>query len=796
MIYLKNLVISACLIVGLQSSDSSIYHKNWIDFNKNGRKDVYENPKAPIEKRVDDLLSQMTIEEKTCQMVTLYGYGRVAKDEIPTDNWSNELWKDGLANIDEASNGVYKDAKYKYPYDKHVWALNEIQKFFVEKTRLGIPVEFTNEGIRGLNHYKSTSFPAQIGMGCTWNPKLANRVGLCIGQEGKALGYHNIYSPVLDVARDQRWGRIVECFGEDPFLVSEIGLQITKGIRHHGLSNTLKHYAVYSAPKGGRDGHVRLDPHIAPREMHQVYLYPFKRVIREGDAMGVMSSYNDYDGVPVTGSHYFLYDLLRKEFGFKGYVVSDSDAVAWLYSKHKVAETYKEAVRQTVEAGLNVRTTFNHPKNFVEPLRELIAEGAISMEVIDERVRDVLYVKFKEGLFDQPYRSEKNALADVRTKEHIELSKQASRESLVLLKNKQQTLPLDLNNLKNILVVGPNAKAQSSSVSRYGALGVDVHTPLQGIQSFTNNKVKVDYALGCTLGDKYWPHSEVIDYPLDADELELMKEATDKAKDADVIVAVLGEDESMVGENLTRTSLNLPGRQRQLLTKLKETGKPLIVVLIHGRPLSINYSQREADAIIAAWFPGEFGGDAIAETIFGAYNPAGRLSTTWPASVGQIPLNFPFKPYSQAGQAKEGPNGTGESRMVDPLYPFGFGLSYSSFKYSNLNLENDMSCSAGKLTVSFDITNTSKVDGDEVPQLYIKDHFSSVTTYDWQLRGFERIHIKAGETQKVQFTITPDQLTLLNREMKEVTEPGSFGIAIGASSTDIRLKDTFEIKNN
>ncbi|MCT4644311.1 MAG: hypothetical protein N4A74_04930, partial [Carboxylicivirga sp.] len=391
MIYLKNLVISACLIVGLQSSDSSIYHKNWIDFNKNGRKDVYENPKAPIEKRVDDLLSQMTIEEKTCQMVTLYGYGRVAKDEIPTDNWSNELWKDGLANIDEASNGVYKDAKYKYPYDKHVWALNEIQKFFVEKTRLGIPVEFTNEGIRGLNHYKSTSFPAQIGMGCTWNPKLANRVGLCIGQEGKALGYHNIYSPVLDVARDQRWGRIVECFGEDPFLVSEIGLQITKGIRHHGLSNTLKHYAVYSAPKGGRDGHVRLDPHIAPREMHQVYLYPFKRVIREGDAMGVMSSYNDYDGVPVTGSHYFLYDLLRKEFGFKGYVVSDSDAVAWLYSKHKVAETYKEAVRQTVEAGLNVRTTFNHPKNFVEPLRELIAEGAISMEVIDERVRDVLY---------------------------------------------------------------------------------------------------------------------------------------------------------------------------------------------------------------------------------------------------------------------------------------------------------------------------------------------------------------------------------------------------------------------
>ncbi len=300
------------------SSNKRIYKKGWIDFNKNGLKDIYEDTTKPIEDRIEDLLSQMTMEEKTCQMVTLYGYGRVAKDEIPVEGWKNELWKDGLGNIDEASNGVFKDAKYKFPYNKHVWALNKIQKFFIEETRLGIPVEFTNEGIRGLNHYKSTSFPAQIGMGCTWNKDLLYKTGLTIGKEGKALGYNNIYSPVLDVARDQRWGRIVESFGEDPFLVSEYGVRIVKGIQSQGLSSTLKHFAVYSAPKGGRDGHVRLDPHITKRELHNVYLYPFKRAIEEGGALGIMSSYNDYDGVPVTGSSWFLTELLRDTYGFKG----------------------------------------------------------------------------------------------------------------------------------------------------------------------------------------------------------------------------------------------------------------------------------------------------------------------------------------------------------------------------------------------------------------------------------------------------------------------------------------------
>ncbi|MCL3780363.1 beta-glucosidase [Prolixibacteraceae bacterium JC049] len=772
----------------------TIYHQGWIDFNKNGQKDVYEDSTADIDDRIKDLLSQMTIEEKTCQMVTLYGYGRVAKDEIPVEGWKNEIWKDGLGNIDEASNGVYKDAKFKFPYDKHVWALNKIQKFFVEDTRLGIPVEFTDEGIRGLNHYKATSFPAQIGMGSTWNKNLLYETGKCIGSEGYALGYNNIYSPVLDVARDQRWGRIVESFGEDPFLVAQYGVNLVKGVQEEGVSSSLKHFAIYSAPKGGRDGHVRCDPHITMREAHQMYLYPFRKAIEEAGARGVMASYNDYDGVPIIGSYYFLTELLRKTYGFKGYVVSDSDAVAWLYTKHRVAQSYKEAVRQCVVAGMNVRTTFNPPRNFVNPLRELIAEGALSEELIDERVADVLYVKFKEGLFDKPYRDEKKVNKVVRNKAHLDLALQASRESIVLLKNKNNTLPLDASKLKNVLVCGPNAKAQSSSLSRYGALGVHIITGLEGITNELKGKANVEYALGAELHDKGWPDTEVMDIEISSEEQALIDEAVAKAKQSDVVIAFMGEDEKMVGENLSRSSLQLPGRQKDLLKALKATGKPVIVVLINGRPLAMNYTDRHLDALMAAWFPGEFGGTAIADVLFGNYNPAGRCASTWPRSIGQIPINFPYKPFSNAGQAKSGPNGVGESRVVEPLYYFGYGLSYTTFEYSELKLENNLTTQGGELKVKCTIKNTGKKGGDEVPQLYIHDEYSSVTTYDWQLRGFDRIHLAPGESKEVEFVVKSKDLSLINRDMKEVVEAGTFQLRVGASSTDIRLKGNFEIK--
>ena len=775
---------------------SSIYQKDWIDFNKNGYQDIYENRNASLEDRIEDLLSQMTLEEKTCQMATLYGYGRVAKDELPTQSWSKAVWKDGIGNIDEASNGVYALAKYKYPYHKHVWALNEIQKFFVEKTRLGIPVEFTNEGIRGLNHFRSTSFPASMGMGATWNKELLYEMARCVGREAYALGYHNIYAPVLDVARDQRWGRIVESFGEDPFLVSQYGIQVVKGLQEEGVSSTLKHFVLYSAPKGGRDGHVRLDPHISQREAHQIYLYPFKQAIIKAGARGVMSSYNDYDGVPITGSRYFLIELLRKKYGFKGYVVSDSDAVAWLFTKHRVANSYKEAVRQSVEAGLNIRTTFNPPENFIYPLRELVLEGNISKKVIDSRVRDILRVKFEEGIFDNPYRDPQKATQILRNTNHLNLSIRSSRESIVLLKNEGNILPLDITKIKSILVCGPNAKAKESSISRYGALGLEVISVWEGIKDYLKGKknIKLDYALGSAMYDSDWPKSEILPKHMNRQEQNLINQAVKKAKLSDIIIAVMGEDKTMVGENLSRSSLNLPGHQIKLLQALKSTGKPIILLLLQGRPLSINYSQSELNAILAAGFPGEFGGQAIAEVLFGEYNPAGRLPFTWLRSVGQIPMNFPHKPYSQAGQAKSGPHGMGESRIVEPLYSFGYGLSYTKFAYSDLKIHNFLNSNKRYLQVSCEVKNIGKYAGDEVVQLYIKDEFSSVSTYDWQLRGFSRIHLVVGEQKKVNFTVEYDDLSIIDREGKELVEPGRFKLAIGSSSTNFKLTQTFIVK--
>ena len=779
----------------LFAQEKNIYHQGWIDFNKNNRKDIYEDSSQPVAKRLDDLLSQMTVAEKTMQLVTLYGYGRVAKDELPTPRWDAALWKEGLANIDEASNGVSKKAKYTFPYAKHVWALNEIQKFFVERTRLGIPVEFTNEGIRGLNHIKATSFPAQIGMGSTWDPQLLYQVGRVIGKEAYALGYHNIYSPVLDVARDQRWGRIVESFGEDPFLISEYGVRLSKGIQEQGVVNTLKHYAVYSAPKGGRDGHVRLDPHLTWRDMHLMYLYPFKRVIGETDIAGVMSSYNDYDGEPITGSSYFLTELLRDTYGFKGYVVSDSDALAYIYNKHRVVHSYKEAILKAITAGLNVRTTFNHPKNFIEPLRELVAEGRISQKLLDERVREVLAVKFREGLFDTPYRDEVTADKAVRTSEHKALSLRASRESIVLLKNTAATLPLHKEKLNRILVCGPTAKATASSVSRYGALQNEIISGYKGIQEYlSGTDLEVLFAKGIDIKDAHWPDSEVFEVPLDKQEKTMIAAAVDKAQKSDAVILFLGEDETMVGENLSRTSLDLPGHQKELLKALSETNKPLIVVLINGHPLSVNYADRLADAIVEAWFPGEYGGKAIAEVLFGAYNPGGKLPVTVLRSVGQIPYNFPYKPSSQLGQAKEGPNGTGESRLVTELFPFGYGLSYTTFAYSDLKLAGKITTTSGSLSVSFKVKNTGDRLGDVVPQLYINDQVSSRTTYQWQLRGFRRIGLQPNEVRTVKFTLYPRDLQLIDDKGNFVVEKGIFNIAIGDSSKDFKLKRSFTIK--
>lgn len=775
---------------------NKMYKKGYIDFNKNGRMDVYEDPNADIDARVEDLLSQMNLEEKTCQMVTLYGYKRVLPDDLPTPEWKNKLWKDGVGSIDEHLNGFrhwnlpVSDNENVWPASRHAWALNKVQQFFVEETRLGIPVDFTDEGIRGVEAYRATNFPSQIGMGHTWNPDLIRKMGYITGREGRLLGYTNVYAPILDVGRDQRWGRYEEVYGEDPYLVAELGVAMVEGLQTNWqVAATGKHFAAYSNNKGAREGMARVDPQMGPREVENVHLYPWREVIRRTGMKGVMSSYNDYDGVPVQGSRHWLTEILREQMGFDGYVVSDSDAVEYLHSKHHVAANMKESVRLSVEAGLNVRCTFRSPDSYVLPLRELVQEGTIPMEMIDERVRDVLKVKFLVGLFDDPYqRDYKAADEEIDGAENNVYALQASREAMVLLKNANGTLPLDRSKVKKIAVVGPNAMAEKFALLHYGPQANDVTNVVEGITAAAPD-AEVMYAKGCDLVDSRWPISEILPEDPNAEEQAMIDEAVALAAQSDVVVAVVGGSNRTCGENKSRTSLELAGHQNTLLRALKKAGKPMVVVLINGRPLSINWAEQNADAILEAWYPGAHGGQAIAEVLFGDYNPGGKLTVTFPKTVGQIPFNFPFKPASQVdGPVTFGPNGD-QSRVNGALYNFGYGLSYTTFEYSNLKLGKTKVLPYEDVEVEFDVTNTGKMAGDEVVQLYVSDCVSSVTVYEKQLRGFERVHLEPGQTKRVKMTLRGDLLSLLDVNMKRVVEPGYFDIMIGASSVDIRLTE-------
>jgi beta-glucosidase len=669
-----------------------------------------------------------------------------------------------------------------------------VQQWFIEETRLGIPVDFTNEGIHGLCHDRATPLPAPISIGATWNKALVRQAGEIVGREAKALGYTNIYAPILDPVRDQRWGRVVECYGEDPFLIAALGKEMVLGIQSQGVAATLKHFAVYSVPKGGRDGTVRTDPHVSPREMQEIFLYPFKKVIQEAAPLGVMSSYNDWDGVPVTGSHYFLTELLREKFGFKGYVVSDSRAVEYIYEKHHVAADFKEATRQAVEAGLNVWTEFYLPTAYITNVRELVKEGRLSMNTVDQRVKEVLRVKFQLGLFDHPYvQHPEKADELVHTAKDEAFAEEINRQSLVLLKNSNNTLPLDKRHIKKILVTGPLAAAEKYAVSRYGPNNNPVTTILEGIKKQVGTGITVSYEKGCEVTGPAWPESEYIPTPLSKEEQLDISKAVAAAGKADVIIAAVGEDEKTVGEGLSRTSLDLPGRQQQLLEALYATGKPVILVLINGQPLTINWADKYLPAILDAGFPGPSSGKVIAEALFGAYNPGGKLSNTFPKTVGQIEYNFPFKPASQADQPAKGRNGAGTTGANGQLYPFGYGLSYTSFSYSNLHITPLAQHTQGNIEITVDVTNTGKVKGDEVVQLYLKDKLSSVITYEMLLRGFERITLLPGEKKTVSFLLQPDDLALLDKNMNWTVEPGEFEVMIGKSSVDIAVKETFTI---
>lgn len=764
--------------------NKDMYKKGWTDFNKNGKMDPYENPALEVDLRINDLLKQMNVNEKTAQCATLYGYPRVLKDSLPTPDWKNKIWKDGIANIDEHCNGV-KSGTLAWPPSLHAKTINEVQRWFIEETRLGIPVDFTNEGIYGACFPGAALFPAQCGVGATWNKDLVSEIGKITAIQNKVVGFRNVYSPILDVARDPRWGRVVESYGEDPYYVSQMGLRQIIAIQDQTVVATPKHFAAYSIPIGGRDDATRTDPQIGERDMHKLLLAPFRTAFMEGHALGTMSSYNDYDGVPVSASNYFLTQLLRKDYGFKGYVVSDSEALEFIWNKHRVAPDYKDAVKQAILAGLNVRTTFKSPDTYLIPLRELVNEGSLSMDVLDNIVRDVLRVKFWMGLFDRPYIENPEEADQVYANpEYDKVSKKASYETMVLLKNQDNFLPLEKAKIKNILIAGPNAMDTRLSLSRYGPKKIDYKSVVDAFKAKLGNEVNVAYAKGCDLVDKNYPESEIFPLEPTADEMKDINEAVELAKKSDVAILVLGEDNALVGESHSRTSLNLTGHQELLMKKIHETGTPVVLVLMNGRALTINWAAKNCKSIIEAWFPGKYGSEAIADIVFGDYNPGGKLSVTFPKSVGQLPMCFPYKPGAQA-PSKTTVNGV--------LYPFGHGLSFTTFEYSNLKITPLQQKAAGIVTVSVDIKNTGKRAGDEVVQLYINDEVSSVISYVKELRGFERISLNPGETKTVTFKLTPKELEMLDSNMKWVVEPGWFNVMVGSSSEDIRLDGRFEI---
>ncbi|QYM77736.1 glycoside hydrolase family 3 C-terminal domain-containing protein [Horticoccus luteus] len=782
---------SADAFVGDSATDTAIYHRGWIDLNKNGVKDPYEDPAQPVEARITDLLGRMNVDEKTAQMTTLYGYPRVLQDELPTAAWKNAFWRDGIGNIDEHINGNtgwtnnLPDPVHDLPWSLHTRALNTVQRWFIEQTRLGIPVDFTNEGIRGLLHSRATSFPAELAVASTWDAPLVREIGRITGREARALGYTNVYSPVLDLARDPRWGRTIETYGEDPFLVSTLGVEQARGIQQERVVSTLKHFAVYSIPKGGRDGEARTDPHATWRDVETLYLEPFRRVVREAGALGVMASYNDYDGVPIEASHRFLTEILRAEWGFQGYVVSDSGAVEFIHTKHRTAPTARDAIRQAVEAGLNIRTNFTAPEAYATPLRELVRDGQISMAVIDSRVRDILRVKYWLGLFDQPYRRNPAATDQVvRAPAHLHTAARTAHEAIVLLKNDGAALPLDRSRLRNVLVAGPLADDAHGWWSRYGAQRLDFVTPLQGLRTKLGPGVDVHYVKGVDVKDADWPASDVLKEPPSAAVQAGIAEAVAAAQTVDVIIAVLGETDELCRESVSRISLNLPGYQEELLEALHATGKPLVLVLSNGRPLSVNWAAKHVPAIVELWFPGEAGGTALADILLGEANPSGRLPLTIPQSVGQIPFNFPAHPGSQARDF---------GQVQGPLFPFGHGLSYTTFRYDHLAITPTRAAADDTFTVACDVTNTGPRAGDEVVQLYLRDDYSSVTTYDLALRGFTRVTLAPGETKRVRFSLGRAQLQLYNASGQWVVEPGRFTVMVGASSTDIRLRGSLTV---
>ena len=764
----------------------------------------YQNAALSIDERLHDLMQRMTLEEKIgqlrCTMAWNY-YDILNRGKrpqvVPSESFKKDIAEGNIGMLwatYRADPWTQKSLENGLSPELAALAGNALQRYVKENTRLGIPLFLAEEAPHGHMAIGTTVFPTGLGMAATWSPELVERVGEVIAKEIRLQGGHISYGPVLDLSRDPRWSRVEESYGEDPVLTGELGAAMVRGLGGGDLTKpfstlvTLKHFIAYGTTEGGQNGNQTV---LGPMELHQHFLPPFRRAIDAG-ALSVMTSYNSCDGIPCTSNEYLLTEVLRNEWKFRGFVVSD------LFSIDGIAQMF--AARDRQEAGvLALKAGVDSDLGAVAygKLADAVRKGMVGEEYVNRACERILRLKFEMGLFDNPYVDPKTAAANVRTAADQQVALDAARASITLLKN-DGVLPLRGNNgAKHLLVVGPNADNQYNQLGDYTAPQPDDHiqTVLEGIKDKVTkeqgNKVTVDYVKGCAVRDT----TE-----------NSIREAVAKAREADVVVAVVGGSSARdfktsyketgaavtdsktlsdmdCGEGFDRATLTLLGHQERLLRELKATGKPLVVVYIEGRPLDKTWAAAHADALLTAYYPGQAGGTAIADVLFGDYNPAGRLPVSVPANVGQLPVYY----------NKRAPRPHDYIEMsARPLYPFGFGLSYTTFEYSNLITKP--SPSEGDIHVSCDITNTGQMDGEEVVQLYVHDQLASVVQPLKQLKAFRRVMIPKGETRHVEFTLTRDDLSIINARMQQEFEPGNFRIMVGASSDDIKLQKVISVE--
>jgi beta-glucosidase len=713
----------------------------------------YKNPALPVEQRVADLLNRMTLQEKILQLDMFWGkeITDMTGHEATTYSASKTAKVLGTTGI-----GSVHDF---YPSSADV--ANSVQRYAMEKTRLGIPVLFIEEGLHGYEGYGSTTFPIPLQLASAWDTSLVHQIGRVVGTEARAHGVGMILGPVLCLPHDPRWGRVEETYGEDPYLDALNGVAMIKGLQGKKLSDhdavvaEPKHFAVHGIPEGGSN---TAPVNIGEREARSTFLYVFEKAVREGKAMGMMAAYSEIDGIPCVDNKWLLTDVLRKEWGFKGFVLSDLGAIRMSLENHAVASDTTDALVQTFNAGLNMQFyDFSHA-GFLKSVSSAVQQHKLSVAQLNKTVADVLRVKFSLGLFDHPYIDPALVGKVFHTQASQDLALKAAQEGICLLKNDNNVLPL--KNEKNVAVIGP--LAQSTYLGGYSnkqGKGVSI---LDGLKQRAGDGLKISYEEG---------------YSSDTTKTDLQKRAVELVKNSDAAIIVIGEDMSIVGEGKDRANLDLDERQLNLIKAIQATGKPIAAVMFNGRPLSINWVAKNIPSIVEAWFGGEKGGLAIADVLLGKVNPSGKLPITFPRSVGQLPFYYNHKPTSRHHYVDE---------MDTPLFPFGLGLSYTTFQYADMSITPAKIPVNGTATVSVKITNTGRTEGAEVVQLYLRDVVSSVTTPVMALKGFNRITLKPGESGVVRFKISSEHLSLWNRAMKQVVEPGEFKVMVGSSSADIR----------